>query len=262
MSTSCKEQKAQINCGVGGTMQRNAAVLTVVCIMMCLTFNYTFPLHRKTSREPDRNQDLYYANASISPTDNHEFNIPTHRDTIADRSKKMASNFENALRRIKDSTQDLGRNIYDHMSSGFRPQKNILNEEDLRHYEQMVIMKKYPYLDLKELDTKYSPSKNTRQSLKFEQSANIEIDPGIWEPLEEGPNVEITNRGLTGFAIPPELSRHVSMLETKTKLNYLNPNDKPDDVSKISKKSSKKEILGSLKDDIKEYVEKKSNKLE
>lgn len=30
-------------------MQRNAAVLTILCIFLCLTFNYTFPLHREGS---------------------------------------------------------------------------------------------------------------------------------------------------------------------------------------------------------------------
>lgn len=35
------------NCS--GAMQRNAAVLIIVCVLLCFTFNYTFPLHRETS---------------------------------------------------------------------------------------------------------------------------------------------------------------------------------------------------------------------
>lgn len=174
----------------------------------------------------------------------------------------MASNIGNALRRFKDSTQDFGKNIYDHVNGLKNTEvKNILSEEDLRQYEQMVIRKKYPYLDIKDLELKYGPSKNIRQSAKFVPGSNFENEPGFCEqPLEEGPNVEISNRGLSGFAIPPQISRRVNMVEIKSKLNKINNDDIPENV-KITKKSSGKDIISDLKEDVREYVERKTHKL-
>lgn len=163
----------------------------------------------------------------------------------------MASNIEQAFKRIRDSTQDFGKNIYERVNGGSRrdADKNLLSEDGLRHFEQLVIMKKNPYLDIKELELEYRPSgKNVRQSVKFVGS-NFRNDPGIYEPLEDGPNVEITNRGLSGFAIPPQL------LMTK-----LTKESKDENVAKITTKSLTKDVLGSLNDDVKQYVEWKTNK--
>ncbi|CAB3235492.1 unnamed protein product [Arctia plantaginis] len=168
-------------------MHRNAAVISVTCILLCLTFNYTFPLHRG-------NWNLNsYNNLSMKCGPN------------VDRSKKMAINFENAMKRIKESTQDFSKNFRAHFTD-----RNDFTEEDFRHFEQLVIMKKNPYIDLKEIELKFSPTdKNIRQSVRFESGSlpqNFLGEPGIWEPMEEGPNVEITNRGLTGFAIPAKIA--------------------------------------------------------
>ncbi|CAB3250643.1 unnamed protein product [Arctia plantaginis] len=71
-------------------------------------------------------------------------------------------------------------------------------------------MKKNPYIYLKEIELKFSPTdKNIRQSVRFESGSlpqNFSVEHGVWEPMEEGPNVEITNRGLTGFAIPAKIA--------------------------------------------------------
>lgn len=178
---------------------------------------------------------------------------------MVERTKKMATNIENALKRIKDSTQDFGKNIYEHVNIGLRSiaNRNIVSEEDLRQYEQLVIMKKYPYLDLKELESKYSSSnKNTRQSIQFDRGGNLGSDPSISQLSDEGINVEITNRGLSGFAIPPQLSRRVGTLNGKAEL----VNEKLNNA-KLTIKFPDKNVIGSLKNDIKEYVERKNCKL-
>lgn len=180
-----------------------------------------------------------------------------HHHNIVERTKKMATNLENAFRRFKDSTQDISRNIHVHMNTV----KNSLSEEDLRQYEQLVIMKKYPYLDLKEIELKYRPSdKNARQSVKYEAGSNYAGDPSICEPLEDVPNVEITNRGLTGFAIPAKVMKATKLLENKLKLN--NIKDAEDSTSKHNIKlavHSAPEVLESLRDDVMYYEEIKLN---
>lgn len=116
----------------------------------------------------------------------------------------MANNIENALKKIKDSTQDVGKNFQLFMNGKNKEtSKNNLN--DLTHYEQLVFMKKYPYLDLKEFEMKYRPASNkiARESFEFESGSHLRGDSSLCEPLEEGPNVEIFNRGLSGFTIPP-----------------------------------------------------------
>lgn len=122
----------------------------------------------------------------------------------------MATNIENVMKKIKSSKQEIGKSIREHLNTGKRSDdKNKLSEEDLRQYEQLVMMKKYPYLDIKELELKYSPSrdKNIRQSLNFASGSNIGVDPSLREAIDEGPCVEINNRGLSGFAIPLKLSK-------------------------------------------------------
>ncbi|KAI8420989.1 hypothetical protein MSG28_008132 [Choristoneura fumiferana] len=96
--------------------------------------------------------------------------------------------------------------------------KNKLSDADLRQYEQLVIMKKYPYLDLKELELKYHPSsgKNVRQNPKFAPEPELGAgEPGICESVEEGPNVEIHNRGLSGFAIPQPSKHGQGVIDAK-----------------------------------------------
>ncbi|KAJ2947416.1 hypothetical protein O0L34_g17195 [Tuta absoluta] len=220
-------------------MQRNAAILTIICVMMCLTFNYTFPLHRNSCNATQ----IVYPN-----------------QTIVERTKKMATNIEHVLKRFKDTTSDFGKNIYDHVSSGLKEHINFISEDELKQYERMVIMKKYPYLDIKEFDMKFHP-KNTRQSVKIEHGSNAKYEPGICETLmEDGPNVEISNRGLSGFAIPRDLTKHVNIFGNKVSDTHTN-GIKRENAVKISKKRfSMNSILGSLKDDVREYVEKKENK--
>lgn len=163
----------------------------------------------------------------------------------------MASNIEQAFKRIRNSTQDFGKSIYDRVNGGPRrdTEKILLNEDGLRHFEQLVIMKKNPYLDINELELEYRPSgKNIRQSLKFVES-NLRNDPGIYEPLEYGPNVEITNRGLSGFAIPPQLL-----------ISKLTKEGKDGVIAKITTKSPLKDVLGSLNDDVRQYVDWKTSR--
>ncbi|KAJ0177727.1 hypothetical protein K1T71_006600 [Dendrolimus kikuchii] len=232
-------------------MQRLAATLTVICILLCLAFNYTFPLHRECSKW----FLLDIGNRTINcDKAEHEFNI-------VERSKKMSNNIENAFKKMIDSTQDVGRNIYEHLNADKCDNKNTLSGEDLKQYEQLVIMKKYPYLDLKELELKFSPSgKNVRQNVKYESGINLGGDSGICEPVEDGPNVEIINRGLTGFAIPGLLAKPPNMV-VENKLNLNNLKNVEDVTAKTSSKMTKKfagqSDLKNLKDDIIEFEERK-----
>ncbi|XP_026330493.1 uncharacterized protein LOC113237992 [Hyposmocoma kahamanoa] len=224
-------------------MQKNAAVLTVVCVMLCLTFNYTFPLHREMSGSVN----------SFYPNQTEQCNIPVHHKTIVERSKKMAANIEQAFKRIRDSTQDFGKNIYERVNGVSRRdlEKNLSSEDGLRHFEQLVIMKKNPYLDLKEVELEYRPSgklMNVRQSLKFVEPS-FRNDPGVYEPLEDGPNVEISNRGLSGFSIPSQLL-----------MSKLTKESKDENVAKITTKSPLKDVLGSLNDDVRQYVDWKTSR--
>lgn len=133
--------------------------------------------------------------------------------------------------------------------------KNKLSDADLRQYEQLVIMKKYPYLDLKELELKYHPSsgKNVRQNPKFAPEPELGAgEPGVCESVEEGPNVEIHNRGLSGFAIPQPLKHRQGVIDAKK----ISDTRHAEDVLKLAKKSSR--IFGSLRDDIKQFETKKS----
>lgn len=182
-------------------------------------------------------------------SETEQCDIPVHHKGIVDRSKKMASNIEQAFKRIRNSTQDFGKNIYERVNYGSRrdAEKNLLSEDGWRHFEQLVIMKKNPFLDIKGLELEYRPSsKNARQNLKF-VADNYCNDAGIYEPVEDVPNVEITNRGLSGFAIPPQL-----LMDTKTKLTK---EGKDENVAKVTRKAPPIDVLGSLKDDVRQYVE-------
>ncbi|XP_028170668.1 uncharacterized protein LOC114360248 [Ostrinia furnacalis] len=213
-------------------MQKNAAVLTTICMLLCFALNYTFPLHRESLKLSSSSSE--YANNT------HHWDDFLHSASIIDRTKKMAYDLEDVLKRIKNTAQDFGKS---HAKDPKRDDTNRLSEEDLRQYEQLVIMKKYPYLDLKELEFKYSPlsSKNTRQSFGFESDVNLRADSNLCD-TEEGLNVEIINRGLSGFSIPPKLTKGVAMVESKSKLNNLK-NDKAEDSVMLSKKSPQRETL-------------------
>ncbi|CAG9579868.1 unnamed protein product [Danaus chrysippus] len=169
----------------------------------------------------------------------------------------MASNIENRLRRIKDSTQDLGRNFFDHINMGIKnfATKNPITDDDIREYEHLVIMKKNPYLDIKDLEINYSPMspKNVRHSIKMGFDPNLQNEPGICDSIEDVLNVEIINRGLTGFAIPPQLTKHLSMVEEKFKINKTSG-----EVIPSTNKPMNTNVLTSLDEDITTYIENKN----
>ena len=157
-----------------------------------------------------------------------------------------------ALNRL-DSKQDVTKNAQVQWND-----KNYLSEEDLRQYEQLVIMKKYPYLDLKEIELKYNspPDKNIRQSGKYDAGSYYVGDPSFCEPFEDAPNVEIINRGLTGFAIPAKIIKSSKLLDTKLKLN--NVNDLVDSGSKHDVKVAVTSVpRESLRKNIVDYEDKK-----
>ncbi|VVC88497.1 unnamed protein product [Leptidea sinapis] len=159
----------------------------------------------------------------------------------------MASSLESTYKKIKDTSQEFGKNIYDHISiekTASPTVKNILNDNDLRQYEQLVIMKKYPYLDMKELEMKLSPSnKNVRHNIHLHQGPNNENEPSLNEPNEDSINVEVVNRGLSGVAIPTKLAFN---LEQK-RVNLTNLHD-----------ISSENLILSLKNDINEYIRHKN----
>ncbi|XP_063548046.1 uncharacterized protein LOC134755423 [Cydia strobilella] len=146
-------------------MQHFAPAFLVVCVFLCLSFSCTFPLHR------------------AHPNDLTELLNRSRKCVGAGRAKKMTSD-----------KQLIGSQEF---SESDNEAKRILSGDDLRQYEQLVIMKKYPYLDLKEFEIQFGPSvKNAKYR-----------DAGIAEASEckltdDGPRVEIYNRGISGFAIP------------------------------------------------------------
>ncbi|CAK1543953.1 unnamed protein product [Leptosia nina] len=111
----------------------------------------------------------------------------------------MAANLETAIRKIKDTTQDIGKNIYDHINI---PPKNtwkcLLNDDDIKQYEQLVIKKKYPYLDFKDVEIKLNPNKNIRHNLRDVSNFN---EPNSCDTNEESMNVEIFNRGVQSMEL-------------------------------------------------------------
>nr|XP_034828500.1 uncharacterized protein LOC117985816 [Maniola hyperantus] len=229
-------------------MQKCAGLFMVACIFVCLTFNSTLPLSR----------DLSKATREAYPN-----NLSQRCDLIG-RTKKMASNLENTLQRIKDSTQDFGKSIYDHLNIGIKTManKDAITEDEIRHYEELVIMKKYPYLDLKALEMKYSPlpAKNTRQSAIFAMD-RLQNEPGIHcDTAEDLLNVEITNRGLSGFAIPPQLAKQAEFSDKKIidngdrKSNNADEDALPKVLAPLDLDSN---VLKSLKEDINTYIERK-----
>ncbi|XP_053605589.1 uncharacterized protein LOC128672460 [Plodia interpunctella] len=221
-------------CCIASIMHRNTGLLTTVCILMCLAVNYTFPLHRGSKSLTS----VFIGNntPSCKPV-NH---IHTK---IVDRTKKMANNIEDTLKKLKVSAQEVYHSAME---------KKKLSDEDLRQYEQLVIMKKYPYLDFKELEYKYnSANKNTRQSMNGDSANNIgENEPAICEPLDNI-NVEIFNRGLSGFSIPKKFVKGLTSI-TKLKENDLKAiQEKIEGVKSLDKSQ---DTLRSLRNYIESYV--------
>lgn len=135
--------------------------------------------------------------------------------------------------------------------------KNIINDVDLRQYEHLVIMKKYPYLDIKELEMKYRPSgKNVRHSLPIE-SVDIDSEPSICDQGEELLNVEITNRGLSGFAIPIQAKPVENNLNFKMKA--ISQPKNAIQIKTLGREERKQNTLESLKQDIFSYLNVKKN---
>lgn len=116
----------------------------------------------------------------------------------------MVSNIEIALNKFKNSTQDLGKNIQEYVSK---------NEDSFKQYEKLVMLKKYPYLDLKEFYLRFSPFGKRHDD---SEPSYISRDASLCEPPEDCPNVEIINRGLSGFAIP--IIRKEAVNKTATKI--------------------------------------------
>lgn len=176
-----------------------------------------------------------------------------HHETFVDKMRNMPSNLQNVMRKIRNTTE---KEINAFLGLKNFSNKNLLSEEDIRQYEQLVIMKKYPYLDIKELEMKYSPTSNkeARQSEKFHSRLNIPSESGICEPAEDTINVEIINRGLSGFAIPTQLVKH-NKLKTDLKIN----NEKSQNSENYGKAPTDRSILAMLKDDINMYIQKKEN---
>lgn len=81
-----------------------------------------------------------------------------------------------------------------------------LPSNNISTYEQLVIIKKYPYLDLNEMHRGNRPliHKNSRQRVNVEAPENVEVESDVRrDPIEDIIlNVEIINRGLSGFAVP------------------------------------------------------------
>lgn len=165
----------------------------------------------------------------------------------------MAKKIENNLIKLKDSNiAEPDANQREGNNDNSSP-----NDNNLREYEQLVILKKYPYLDLKDFDQKYRSVllKNARQSEKFFNShPDLENEPSICEAVDEGPNVEIFNRGLSGFSIP----------FLKYRNNLLEKNEKKNEptISNInSQLSPELQTLNGLKEDILQYENKKLDKV-
>ncbi|XP_073953019.1 uncharacterized protein [Choristoneura fumiferana] len=175
-----------LKCFTVNIMHQYAPAFIVVCILLCLSFNYTFPLHRETKE---------WYSIGLSSNRNRSLKCDSNYRGTTDRTKKFTLNDPTEL----SETNTLQN--YTALYTNKPTKKNKLSDADLRQYEQLVIMKKYPYLDLKELELKYHPSsgKNVRQNPKFAPEPELGAgEPGICESVEEGPNVEIHNRGSLG----------------------------------------------------------------
>lgn len=174
----------------------------------------------------------------------------------------MAAYTENALKIIKDS--NFNKNLKSKKQVKFPVTANT--DDELRHFEQMVIKKKNPYLELKEFELKYYNPKNTRQSV---DPGLIGQDPSLCAPLEDGPNVEITNRGLSGFAIPTKLLKPTNIAENKIKLENIEKLNSDESeiktIAKVLKKQSHRQsrdlqLLNTLDDEIRHYEENKNSR--
>ncbi|XP_072949743.1 uncharacterized protein [Epargyreus clarus] len=226
--------------GNNANMQRYARILVLICILLCLTLNYTFPLHRDSSKISQYGK---YANHNLYCADHGN-----HKVNIKQRIRKSSQNLR-SHRMTKDVSQENKQNPMGIVNNS---DKNTINNVDLRQYEQLVIMKKYPYLDFKELEMKYRPSgKNVRHSLPFDSVLDIDNEPSICEQGEELLNVEISNRGLSGFAIPSQTKPIESNLNLKMKAMA-----QPKNVIQV--KESGQSTLESLKQDIFSYLDAKN----
>ncbi|GBP15021.1 hypothetical protein EVAR_6664_1 [Eumeta japonica] len=125
-----------------------------------------------------------FTQTNVSPLSKRAYS-----NKIAQRTRKMAKRIGNAYRKFKESNCT-------------NPAMSIANS-DLKQFEQMVIMKKYPYLDPKDFESKYGPGSAGERGKVNVKLAALGADPSICEAPDDGPNVEIMNRGLSGFAIPP-----------------------------------------------------------
>ncbi|XP_039750827.1 uncharacterized protein LOC120627054 [Pararge aegeria] len=227
-------------------MQKCAGFLTIFYFFVYLRINSTHPFHRD----------------NVTKVGHQTYPNMSQRCVLMERTKTMASNLENTLRRFKDSTQDFGKSIYDHLNTGIKTLANrdAITEDEIRQYEELVIMKKHPYIDLKALEMKYSPlpSKNTRQSATFVVDRRIQNEPGInCDTVEELLNVEIINRGLSGFFIPSLLAKHTESADSKLVNNVRKINMANEINTFTVGLPSDRNVIKSLKDDIKAYMERK-----
>ncbi|XP_060801977.1 uncharacterized protein LOC106137609 isoform X2 [Amyelois transitella] len=197
----------------------------------------------KTQAKPQC-RDFKWPKISFGRNNTHSCEPLDHIGTsIVDRTKKMTTNIEDVMKKVNASAQE----VYHSAMENKR-----LSDEDLRQYEQLVIMKKYPYLDLKELEYKYnSAGKNIRQSFKDEPSGiNVDThDPGLCEP-PDNINVEVFNRGLSGFTIPKKFIKGLSTI-TKVKENDLKAIQEKIEQNKDSKSH---DDLRSLRHYIEAYL--------
>lgn len=132
---------------------------------------------------------------------------------------------------------------------------NVVN--DLSNFDEMVLKKKNPYADLKEMELKYYNGKNSRQIV--DPGVNLVEEPVLCEQ-ENGINVEIINRGLSGFTVPAKLLKNVGVL---AKVNIGQSNLDNDLLPAISKQQPTRrnpdvELLSALEDDIKQFAENKA----
>ncbi|XP_047996782.1 uncharacterized protein LOC125234543 [Leguminivora glycinivorella] len=147
-------------------MQHFAPAFLVVCVFLCLSFSCTFPLHR------------------AHPNDLTGLLNRSRKCGGAGRAKKMSSDM-----------QVIPSQEFPEFENS--EVKRKLTGEDLRQYEQLVIMKKYPYLDMKEFEIKFGPAvKNAKyRDAEIAEASDCKL-------IDDGPRVEIFSRGISGFAIP------------------------------------------------------------
>ncbi|XP_022113596.2 uncharacterized protein LOC110992189 [Pieris rapae] len=192
----------------------------MVLLLFHLAISHNMPLNR-----------YFYHNNK-----NGSSNIRVCKGSLIERTKKMAANLESAIRKIKDTTQEFGKNI---------SARCFLNDEDRKQYEQLVIRKKYPYLDFKDLEMKLNPTnKHVRHNEAVHEISSFN-EANACEANDESISVEIFNRGLSGVSIP---NKNTGPFEFSIK------NVK--EVENLSEKTSES-VLDTLKIDIDEYLKRK-----